>query len=485
MAIQSGTADRDDIEGTEGDDQINALGGDDHVFGRAGNDTISGGAGSDDLYGDTGHDKVDGGTGDDLLDGGAGNDELTGGAGNDFIGGADGTDTAYGGLGNDTIGGGAGNDRLFGEAGADTLHGEAGNDSLYGGSGDDTLLGGADNDSLYGGPGQDRLSGGPGADNLYGGDGADILSGGVGDKLYGEAGDDVLIWDTEQTVLGPYQSGPDTLISGGAGYDTLRVNSDLLYYVWSFEADYQPGPFVSNVNLYHSIYGGGDTFIKLGDHTPEDVPGLTVDLNSIERIEVSGLGRLEYSNNAFPDDPGPLPDNFTVVGTAQDDDLSGGYGNEVLIGGAGNDTIGGGIGADRLEGGIGRDTVAGGPDADQFIYAFSPNLPLSDGQNASGGDGNDIILDFNAGERDVVRLDATPDITPVQASGISSNANEILVTQTAESATLKFGGNGATIQFDTLGVNDIGAISGDTLDALEDKIIGISGASTYDPFQIV
>ena len=173
--------------------------------------------------------------------------------------------------------------------------------------------------------------------------------------------------------------------------------------------------------------------------------------------------------------------------------MSGGYGDEVLIGGAGNDYIGGGIGTDHLEGGIGQDTIqmsadqdtaVGGPDADRFLYAFDPNLPLIDGQNASGLDGNDIILDFNVGERDVVRLDATPDITPVEANGISNDANEILVTQTAESATLTFGGNGATLQFDTLGINDIGAISGDTLQALESKLIGVSGDSAYDPFQI-
>jgi hypothetical protein len=53
----------------------------------------------------------------------------------------------------------------------------------------------------------------------------------------------------------------------------------LLYYTWSFEEGFQPGPFISDVNLYHSIYGGNDTFIKLGDSSPEDVPGLFVNLD--------------------------------------------------------------------------------------------------------------------------------------------------------------------------------------------------------------
>jgi Ca2+-binding RTX toxin-like protein len=217
------------------------------------------------------------------------------------------------------------------------------------------------------------------------------------------------------------------------------------------------------------------------------LPGLSVNLESIERIEVSGLSSLNYINGPFPDaagDSNPLLDNFTVVGTAQSDSLSGGYGDEVLIGGAGNDDIDGGGGTDHLEGGIGQDAVAGGADADLFIYAFDPNLPLTGGQKAYGLDGNDIILDFNVGKRDVVQLDAPYGITPVEANGISSDANEILVTQTAEEALLTFGGNGATIQFDTLGVNHIGAIGGDTLQALEAKLIGLSGDSAYDPFQI-
>jgi Ca2+-binding RTX toxin-like protein len=457
MAILSGTAGPELIEGTADDDQIEALDGNDHVSALAGNDTVSGGGGNDNISG------------------GAGNDLLIGAAGNDFIGGADGADTAYGGLDKDTIGGGAGRDRLFGQAGADTLHGEAGNDSLYGGSGDDNLLGGEGNDNLHGGPGQDLLSGGPGADNLHGSDGADILSGGIGDNLYGEAGDDVLIWDSEQFVLGPLQHGPDSLISGGDGYDTLRVNVDLLYYTDPvFQEDYQLGPFVSAINLHHGMYGVDDTginpFIRLGIPSFGDLPVLEVNLEGIERIEVSGLSPLSYANYAKFD-----PSNITVVGTAQDDSLSGGYGDEVLIGGAGNDYIGGGIG---------QDSIFGGAGVDLFRYGFDPNLPLVDGEKADGLDGNDIILDFNVGERDVVQLVSPYGITSVEASGISSDANEVLVTQTAENAILTFGGDGATLQFDTFGVNDIGAIGGDTLQALEAKLIGLSGDSAYDPFQI-
>jgi Ca2+-binding RTX toxin-like protein len=466
MATFTGTADTDGIQGTADDDKIDTLGGGDIVFADAGNDTVFGGTGEDYIFGQAGDDRIDGGAESDVLDGGAGDDDLTGGGDMDFIGGGDGSDTAHGGWGDDTIGGGAGRDRLFGEAGADILNGEAGNDSLFGGSGDDNLLGGDGNDNLYAGAGQDRLSGGAGADNLYGSDGSDILTGGIGDDLHGEAGDDLLIWSTEQYVLGADGEGPDTVISGGTGYDTLRIDVDLLYYA-SFAGSDAPGPFTSNINFYHSIYGSGDTFIRLGDSTPEDVPGLDVSLDGIERVEASGLGSLNYYNNAYPGDPYSGPLNITVVGTVHDDSLSGGYGEEVLIGGGGQDTLSGGI------------------DADVFVYAFRTGASATGGVDAFGTDGNDIVFDFSADERDVMRLDAATDLTAAEASGIGSDPGEILITQTAENAVLTFVGNGATIQFDSFGVNQIGAIGGDTLQALEAKLIGIAGDSSYDPFQFV
>ena len=118
-------------------------------------------------------------------------------------------------------------------------------------------------------------------------------------------------------------------------------------------------------------------------------------------------------------------------------------------------------------------------------FTRSINWALSDGQNASGRDGNDIIEDFSGAERDVVRLEATGDLTPNEANEISNDATEILITQTAEEALLTFGGNGATLQFNTLGVNDIGAIGGDTLEALESKLISVTGDNAYDPFLII
>jgi Ca2+-binding RTX toxin-like protein len=286
-----------------------------------------------------------------------------------------------------------------------------------------------------------------------------------------------------------FDDNPNSTISGGDGYDTLKINNDAVYYAMVygplFYEGYKPGPIVSDLHIYQNPLGIPQMYAKVGYYGFEDPPGVYVNLESIERIEVSGLGALHYETFEFPIDENPLPDNFTVVGTVHDDSLGGGPGDEVLIGGAGNDSIWGDIGTDQLEGGAGNDGIGGGLGADLFIYAFDPNLPLTSGQKAYGLDGNDIIGDFSGGERDVVRLDATGDITPDQANGISNDETEILVTQTAEEAFLTFGGNGATIQFNSLGVNDIGTIGGDTLEALESKLISLTGDSAYDPFLII
>lgn len=82
--------------------------------------------------------------------------------------------------------------------------------------------------------------------------------------------------------------------------------------------------------------------------------------------------------------------NGVLDGDAQDNELLGGYGVDVINGGAGddtlegrsgNDTLSGGLGADRLDGGAGNDTLTGGDGSDVFVV----------GRNAGT---TDAITDF-------------------------------------------------------------------------------------------
>ncbi|MEB3358323.1 MAG: S8 family serine peptidase [Synechococcales bacterium] len=107
------------------------------------------------------------------LTGTADADDLLGTEGDDFLVGQGGGDRLTGLGGNDTLIGNGGKDTLLGEAGADWLNGGGGRDTLTGGDGDDTLVGGGGRDTLTGGDGDDRLDGAKGRDLLRGGQGRD------------------------------------------------------------------------------------------------------------------------------------------------------------------------------------------------------------------------------------------------------------------------------------------------------------------------
>ena len=69
-AVIKGTAEGDDIQGTQGGDVIYGLGGNDEIAGRGGFDVIFGGPGNDTLSGGGGKDYLSGEEGDDTLSAG-------------------------------------------------------------------------------------------------------------------------------------------------------------------------------------------------------------------------------------------------------------------------------------------------------------------------------------------------------------------------------------------------------------------------------
>lgn len=70
-----------------------------------------------------------------------------------------------------------------------------------------------------------------------------------------------------------------------------------------------------------------------------------------------------------------LPDGVVVMGTAGNETLSGGAGDDMLFGAAGNDILNGGGGDDTIFGGAGNDTLNGGFGDDTLL----------------GGSGNDVV----------------------------------------------------------------------------------------------
>src|SRR5262245_16450781 len=112
---------------------------------------------------------------------------VTGGAGNDVLT----ADETNGGLPQTSLDGGVGNDRLTGGAVADVPGLLSGFDTLLGGAGDDTIFGGASADFINGGAGNDTLFGGAGNDRFSWnpGDGSDTMDGQAGNDALGFIGD--------------------------------------------------------------------------------------------------------------------------------------------------------------------------------------------------------------------------------------------------------------------------------------------------------
>jgi hypothetical protein len=120
-------------------------------------------------------------------------------------------DAAAVGKGNNTLSGGMGDDQLI--AGTnDKLYGEAGNDVLKAeiGKGGNLLDGGTGNDTLSAGT-NDQLMGGAGQDYLYAGQGSNTLTGGTNSDLF---------W----IAFGSLPTQPNTIKDFTQGRDKLGIN---------------------------------------------------------------------------------------------------------------------------------------------------------------------------------------------------------------------------------------------------------------------
>ena len=124
-----------------------------------------------------------------------------------------------------------------------------------------------------------------------------------------------------------------------------------------------------------------------------------------------------------------LGGNDDLFGYGGDDIIRGGPGNDFLEGGAGDDTLEGGSDNDVLTGAEGNDTLRGGAGADAFdIY---------------GGDGQDVVEDFDPDAGDSVILDSVgfADYAGMIANHAVQDGNDVVIytdeSGTTNSVTLK------------------------------------------------
>jgi Ca2+-binding RTX toxin-like protein len=342
-------------------------------------ENLTGSRYADELTGDAANNRLDGGAGNDWLEGGIGADQLIGGNGLDTASYIEAQSSVVVSLENPAINTGEAqgdsftsienlegsefNDTLIGDGNANVLLGGPGSDDIQGKAGDDTLVGGAGSDSLDGGDGIDTANyaasneavdvdlttSGPQSGGDADGDTItnieNVLGSRYGDRLVGDAGDNVLNGGAgSDTLLGGI--GADRLI-GGSGVDTVDYSS-------SVDAVY--------INLVSNTAQGGDA---IGDT-----------FSSMENV-VGGLN------------------NDTLIGDATNNRLEGNDSNDSLVGNAGNDSLIGGSGDDLLDGGSGSDQLAGGTGDDTVSYSNSKLAVQASLLNGigTGGDAEGDTLD--------------------------------------------------------------------------------------------
>lgn len=251
-----------------------------------------------------------------------GDDVVNAWAGNDWVDGLNGDDRLNGSTGDDTMLGGLGNDRLDGGTGVDTMTGGDGNDHYYVDNAGDVVAespgGGVDTirctlSSYVLGEEVERLrfvgigdftgTGNELANHLWGGGGSDVLAGGLGnDMLDGGLGADTM--------------------DGGGGDDTFHVD----------DADDQ---------IIEAVGGGTDTVFSSVNYT----------LDAGQAVEVlRGVGTtgLMLTGNEL--------DNL-LLGTAGDDSLDTGAGNDEVRAGEGSDLITTSGASAMVDAGEGDDTI--------------------------------------------------------------------------------------------------------------------------------
>ena len=374
------------LRGNSGDDVLNGAFGDDILSGGSGNDELLGGADNDALYGDNGDDILDGGVGGDILDGGAGIDTARYSGSSAFVNVNLATGVASNGdATGDTLTsienliGSSQNDLLTGNSVANIINGAAGDDTLSGDGGDDTLIGGAGADILDGGAGNDSVSGGDGNDEL------------------------------RFTAAGVYH---ETLISGGNGFDTLRLfgaigtldftNQNTVFEsIESVEFAQGQSGVTTHVIFSASAFNSGTGFapnlvIKGGVGANDS---FEVMLDTETSLDASGWTFTNWNTGAV--DQVILTgdaDNETIIGSVQndlinggagDDSLEGGLGDDTILGGAGDDFVHGGTGDDILKGNFGNDELWGGSGADHLLGG--------DGDDALYGEDGDDLINSGAG----------------------------------------------------------------------------------------
>ena len=365
-------------------------------------DVIVGTPGRDEILAGEGDDTILAREDDDFIDAGGGADWIIAGQGDDIIYAGAGDDVVYAGDGDDVVFGGDGDDLILGENGEDTLFGENGNDVLLAGAGDDRVLGGAGDDLIQGEEGNDFLDGGEGADVMLAGLGNDIILAGAGnDTAHGDDGDDIFI--------ATLNDGDDSY-DGGNGIDTVSFASTGSGA--GAEVDLAAGTATSSetgtdelIDIEHVIGSAGDDIIAGNAEDNDLVGGAGNDAVQGADGDDRFFATIDDGDDSFDGGEGVDTISFADTSAGVDIDLTAGTADgaetgtdqlidiEHVIGSAGDDTMTGDAQDNELSGGAGNDMfVATINDGDDVFDGASGTDTISFASTVA-----DAVIDLVAG----------------------------------------------------------------------------------------
>lgn len=407
------------LTGGAGKDVLVGTGADDRITGLGGADTLTGGAGADSFVYTQASDSPQDAP-DTITDFGTGNDliQLQGATGYDFMNYGDGFDglsvaDVVALLGQDS--GQFSCTYMFRTQGMTYLYvSGAGTGTSYDGTliclGATNVLLSMIDDGVY--QAGSQISGDDSSETLTGTSAADIIDGqGGADVIYGGTG-----WD--RIDLGD-DGDADTVVVGaddiGAGdHDSVhnfRAEDAVDLSAVANSLNTGNGAGLGGVLWTNAVYLDADSTILAADYG--DFYLFSIDAEADENFEYSlsvttdqGSGMAAFYLTAdgrlffgLDDAASAQNDVLAVDGDVLylnalggDDIVFGSTGSDEIDGGDGDDWLYGEVGDDRLSGAAGSDTLVGGAGSDTFV--------LDDPTN-------DWIMDFDAGEGDVVALSAT------------------------------------------------------------------------------
>ncbi|AJA08080.1 heme peroxidase [Sphingopyxis fribergensis] len=422
---------------------------------------------------------------------------------------ADGTNGLFGAGANDTLNGNGGNDILNGAGGTDTINGGAGNDSVNGGAGNDTILwnAGGGRDMIDGAAGTDtvRVTGDATAETF----GIYTRAAAVTAGFTGLAAATEIVLTRNGLVIAELDNIEEIVINtlnvtanDGGGLNQGGNSGDLIQVFGNFAAtslNYSTITIegsaandtvdISALQSAHRVVfrsGGGDDVIigqmraqdrfelaegkTIADYTATDNDDGSTTLAS-EGHSVTFFGTTANAQNAGTsndddddhdyddhddDDDASAPPPVqidTLTGTAGNDTLKGGSGEDVigglggddaLTGGSGDDTLAGGEGDDALGGGSGDDLLAGG-DGDDVLGGGSGDDRLDGGDGddvMTGGSGDDVFV-FGEGDDRVTDFQLGEDSIDLSGLGVTAQsfASRVVISQSGNDTLVRIDGN--------------------------------------------